>query len=374
MQISSLSTPSFDFRRTFSDICAPGLNRYLATSTQLAGDDFDADRRAGYAKSYTRDLWRALKAAQSVAEYDEPWSASRAAEIASEFEFNVTDSERRAVADPSYLRPFGGGEALDREMALQALSIWAPTADQDRYGAEVVAAFLPIAKAQRGGKDDDPAFVNHIDCLAQAFVWKFINEKKKVAASDGPEAASLDQAEAEAEPKADARANASRKAASSHPLDGITLGSGVDWTRPGGALGLMSDWIMATARRPNRPLAVAASVAVLSTLCGRHLYGPTGTALNVYLACLAESTVGKDRPFKAVAEILDACGYGNLHQTAKVFSVSGFEQLIAETSLLLGGGRRNGDQSARPYFEQKGVDARDNDQGHAARVVVAVNW
>ena len=88
---------------------------------------------------------------------------------------------------------------------------------------------------------------------------------------------------------------------------------------------------MATARRPNRPLAVAASVAVLSTLCGRHLYGPTGTALNLYIVCLAETSVGKDRPFKAVYELLDACGYGRLHQTAKIFSVTGFEQLVAET-------------------------------------------
>ena len=88
---------------------------------------------------------------------------------------------------------------------------------------------------------------------------------------------------------------------------------------------------MATARRPNRPLAVAASVAVLSTLCGRHLYGPTGTALNLYIVCLAETSVGKDRPFKAVYELLEACGYGRLHQTAKIFSVTGFEQLVAET-------------------------------------------
>jgi Bifunctional DNA primase/polymerase, N-terminal len=122
----------------------------------------------------------------------------------------------------------------------------------------------------------------------------------------------------------------SRKAAGAHPLARVTLGKG-DWTLPSGVLGSMSEWIAATARRPNRPLAVAASVAVLSTLCGRHLYGPTGTALNLYIVCLAETSVGKDRPFKAVHELLKVCGYGHLHQTAKVFSVSGFEQLVAET-------------------------------------------
>ena len=196
MQISSLSTPSFDYRRQFSDICAPGLNRFLTTSAQLAGDGFDAYRRSAYLKSYARDLWRVLKAAQSDAEYDE-WSATRAAEVADEFEFNVTDSERRAVADPNYFRPFGGGAAYDREMALQALSIWADIDEQDRYGAEAVAEFLPIAKAARGGKDDDPAMDNHTDCLAQAFVSRFIAKKKAAA-----------RAEVEAEPVADAHPKA----------------------------------------------------------------------------------------------------------------------------------------------------------------------
>ena len=85
---------------------------------------------------------------------------------------------------------------------------------------------------------------------------------------------------------------------------------------------------MATARRPNRPLAVAASVAVLSTLCGRHLYGPTGTALNLYIVCLAETSVGKDRPFKAVYELLEACGYGRLHKPPK------YSRSRASSSLL----------------------------------------
>jgi hypothetical protein len=133
------------------------------------------------------------------------------------------------------------------------------------------------------------------------------------------------------EPEVEAPPKPSKKAARSHPLARVTLGKGADWTRPDGVLGSMSEWIMETARRPNRPLATAASVAVLSTLCGRHLYGPTGTALNLYIVCLAETSVGKDRPFKAVYELLKACGCGKLHQTAKVFSVTGFEQLVAET-------------------------------------------
>ena len=103
-----------------------------------------------------------IEAAQSASEYDEPWRASRAAEMADEFEFNVTDSERRAAADPGYLRPYGGGEAYDRAMALQALSLYV-MADEHPWAAEAIAAFLPIAKAERGGKDDDPSLDNHIE-------------------------------------------------------------------------------------------------------------------------------------------------------------------------------------------------------------------
>ena len=62
-------------------------------------------------------------------------------------------------------------------------------ADQDRCGAEAIAAFLPIAKeAERGGKADDPSLDNHIDCLAQTFIWKFIHANKKEAADAEPEA------------------------------------------------------------------------------------------------------------------------------------------------------------------------------------------
>ena len=115
------------------------------------------------------------------------------------------------------------------------------------------------------------------------------------------------------------------------PLASVTLGHNVDWTQPAGLLKEMVEWILQTSRRPNRPLAVAAATAVLSTVCGRHLYSATGTAMNVYIACLAETAVGKDRPFSAVAEILHAAGMGRLQTTAKAFSVSGFEQLIVET-------------------------------------------
>jgi hypothetical protein len=118
-------------------------------------------------------------------------------------------------------------------------------------------------------------------------------------------------------------------------LDRIKLDDTVDWTRPEGLLGDTADWIMLTSRRPNRPLAVASAVSVLSAVCGRWLYGPTGTALNVYIACLAKTGTGKDRPLSAPAAILAAAGLPRLHTSAKSFSVSALEQMMVDRPCCL---------------------------------------
>jgi hypothetical protein len=102
----------------------------------------------------------------------------------------------------------------------------------------------------------------------------------------------------------------------------------LDWTQPAGLIGDMAAWILASSRRPNRPLAVAASTSVVSAVCGRHLYGPTGTALNLYIVALAGTGVGKDRPLSAPSEILRAAGLERLHTTAKGFSVSAVEKMV----------------------------------------------
>ena len=107
-------------------------------------------------------------------------------------------------------------------------------------------------------------------------------------------------------------------------------GYGDDWTEPEGLLAEMADWIMASIRRPNRPLAVAAAVSVLSSVCGRHLYAPTGTALICDIVCLAGTAVGKDRPLSAPGEILKAAGLGQLQTTAKGFSATALEQMMIE--------------------------------------------
>ena len=142
--------------------------------------------------------------------------------------------------------------------------------------------------------------------------------------------------EAEPDARADAHANASRKAASRHPLDGVTLGNGVDWTRPGGLLSDIVDWILATSHSPNRPLAVAAAVATLAPVAGwAKLHAPTGCTLNPYIIMLGRTAIGKDRALKAVGQLLTAAGLVTLHASNDTYSIAGLEAILIERPAMV---------------------------------------
>lgn len=102
------------------------------------------------------------------------------------------------------------------------------------------------------------------------------------------------------------------------------------WLEPKGLIAAMAEWIIASSRRPNRPLAIASAIAVMSGICGRHLFSPTHSAMNLYIICLAPTAVGKGRPLSAIGEILRAAGLARLHTTAKAFSVSAIEAMVVE--------------------------------------------
>ena len=114
------------------------------------------------------------------------------------------------------------------------------------------------------------------------------------------------------------------------PALSVDMGKAADWAQPTGLLREMTEWILATSPMPNRPLAVAAATAVVSTVCGRHLYSASGTSMNLYIAMLAKTGYGKDRPLSAPGEILSASGLKSLRQSGKSFAVSGFESMIVE--------------------------------------------
>jgi AAA domain len=143
----------------------------------------DVSLSLGWTENRRRRAYAILASPRS--DDDDPvdeWERECAAETVRYFETEhdevVADAERRYAADPRSARPYGGGEAYDRAMARSALASFASLADQAKWGAEAVEAFLPIAKEARGGKDDDPNLDIHIDMLASTFCWRFIKAKK----------------------------------------------------------------------------------------------------------------------------------------------------------------------------------------------------
>lgn len=112
--------------------------------------------------------------------------------------------------------------------------------------------------------------------------------------------------------------------------DGPQFSVGGDWTRPGGVLEDIADWILATSRRPNRPLAVAAAISIVATVCGRHIATPTISGTQLYIACIGETAIGKDRPMKAIKKVMVDAGIPHLAQTGKFMSVSAVEDAVAD--------------------------------------------
>ena len=81
-------------------------------------------------------------------------------------------------------------------------------------------------------------------------------------------------------------------------------------TRVPGLLGELIDYVEATARRPNRVMALGAALTVLGTAVGRRVAGPTMSGTHLFTIALGPSGVGKDVPVRAVGRLLRAGGMG----------------------------------------------------------------
>src|SRR5262245_28112497 len=75
-----------------------------------------------------------------------------------------------------------------------------------------------------------------------------------------------------------------------------------------GVVGEVIEWILATARRPNRVLALAAAIPLVGTLIGRRVAGPTMSATHLYTIAVAPTGAGKQHPINCISELLIAAG------------------------------------------------------------------
>ena len=105
------------------------------------------------------------------------------------------------------------------------------------------------------------------------------------------------------------------------------------YTRVPGAVGDVIDWIVSTARRPNRVLALGAAIVTIGTLIGRRVAGPTRSATHLYVVTVAPATSGKDHPRRCILPLLEAANAGTHAHLGDITSQSGFNRVMKNTPL-----------------------------------------
>ena len=75
---------------------------------------------------------------------------------------------------------------------------------------------------------------------------------------------------------------------------------------PPGLVGMIAQWIVDTARRPQPELALGAALAIVGTVAGRQFCGPTRSGTHLYVLGLAPTGTGKDHPLQQISRIMAA--------------------------------------------------------------------
>lgn len=79
---------------------------------------------------------------------------------------------------------------------------------------------------------------------------------------------------------------------------------------PPGLVGAIAQWIVATARRPQPELAIAAALGIVGTAAGRQFAGPTKSGTHLYILGLAPTASGKDHPMQMISRVMTAANLG----------------------------------------------------------------
>jgi hypothetical protein len=85
-----------------------------------------------------------------------------------------------------------------------------------------------------------------------------------------------------------------------------------DLLKPGGLMGAVIEWSIATAFRPQPELSLAATLALMSTITGRKIADTTGLRTNLYCMALCGSGGGKEHTRKVNKDVLRVSGMDEL--------------------------------------------------------------
>jgi Bifunctional DNA primase/polymerase, N-terminal/Protein of unknown function (DUF3987) len=102
-----------------------------------------------------------------------------------------------------------------------------------------------------------------------------------------------------------------------------------------GVVGDVIEYMIATARRPNRVLALATAVTVVGTLIGRRVAGPTRSATHLYVVSIAPTGNGKQHVLDSAVRLMKAAGAGGHIGPSKFFSQSAMVDMLEHKPLAL---------------------------------------
>lgn len=104
-----------------------------------------------------------------------------------------------------------------------------------------------------------------------------------------------------------------------------------DLTYPGGLVEDLIDWIVSSAEQPSRPLALAAVLPFVASLCGpRYSTTSRDTRPNIYSVALAESGFGKDHARSQIKRLLmsDHGVFEKYSGPARIMSASALREVL----------------------------------------------
>lgn len=104
-----------------------------------------------------------------------------------------------------------------------------------------------------------------------------------------------------------------------------------DLTYPGGLVEDLIDWIVSSAEQPSRPLALAAVLPFVASLCGpRYSTTSRDTRPNIYTVALAESGFGKDHARSQIKRLLmsDHGVFEKFSGPARIMSASALREVL----------------------------------------------
>lgn len=100
--------------------------------------------------------------------------------------------------------------------------------------------------------------------------------------------------------------------------------------RPPGMLGVVTDWVNATARKPQPMFAVQTAIAFASTVLGRRFVTSNRNWSSLYLLNIGKSASGKEHAKWAVETLLEACDMASLIGPASYTSSAGLLSALHE--------------------------------------------